>query len=81
MSASGYPITYNDLSQISAAAVIEQELDKDTREISIPKEVRELYSNWRPTPLYRAEKFEKALGTPAQIYFKDEGANPSGGLR
>jgi tryptophan synthase beta chain len=48
------------------------------RYIPIPDEVLSLYRSWRPTPLIRAERLEKALGTPARMYFKYEGASPSG---
>ena len=44
--------------------------------IEIPEEVREIYRLWRPTPLMRAARWEKALGTPAKIYFKYEGCKP-----
>jgi len=54
-----------------------QEVSTD-RYIQIPDEVRELYKLWRPTPLIRAHRLEKALGTPAHIYYKYEGASPSG---
>ena len=54
-----------------------QEVSTD-RYIDIPEEVREMYKLYRPTPLIRARRFEKALGTPAHIYFKYEGASPSG---
>jgi len=48
------------------------------RYIEIPEEVREVYKLWRPTPLLRARRLEKALGTPAHIYYKYEGTSPSG---
>jgi tryptophan synthase beta chain len=79
MSTSGYPITYNDMDQLSSSAIINQELERKIREISIPREIVSFYANWRPTPLYRAENLEKMLGTSARIFFKDEGANSSGG--
>jgi len=79
MSTSGYPVTHNDMEQLSPSAIIDQELERASREISIPKEIISFYANWRPTPLYRAEKLEKLLGTPARIFYKDEGNNSSGG--
>jgi len=57
--------------------IIGQELSKE-RWIDIPDEVREIYSLWRPTPLFRATRLEKALKTPAKIYYKYEGVSPSG---
>ncbi len=63
--------------RIFPKAIIAQELSQD-RWIDIPEEVREVYSLWRPTPLYRAINLEKALKTPAKIYYKYEGVSPSG---
>ena len=60
-----------DLEPIFAKALIEQELSQE-RWIDIPDEVRDLYKIWRPTPLVRATGLEKALDTPAHIYFKNE---------
>ena len=57
--------------------IIGQELSKE-RWIDIPEPVREVYSLWRPTPLFRALNLEKALKTPAKIYYKYEGVSPSG---
>jgi tryptophan synthase beta chain len=57
--------------------IIGQEMSKE-RWIDIPEEVREIYSLWRPTPLFRATRLEKALKTPAKIYYKYEGVSPSG---
>src|SRR5262249_29903988 len=48
------------------------------REVEIPKPVRDVYRQWRPTPLYRARRLEKALDTPARIYYKYEGVSPAG---
>ena len=53
-------------------AIIMQEVSTE-REIEIPEEVRDVYRQWRPTPLYRARRLEKALETPAKIYYKYEG--------
>ncbi len=58
-------------------ALNEQEYSKD-RYIEIPEEVREVYKLWRPTPLYRARRWEKTLDTPAKIYYKWEGVSPPG---
>jgi tryptophan synthase beta chain len=57
--------------------LIKQEVSQE-RWIDIPDEVREIYQLWRPTPLYRARRLEKALGTPAKIYYKWEGVSPPG---
>jgi tryptophan synthase beta chain len=58
-------------------ALIGQEVSTD-REIDIPEPVREIYKQWRPTPLYRARRLERALQTPAKIYYKYEGVSPAG---
>jgi tryptophan synthase beta chain len=58
-------------------ALIQQEVSSDPW-IDIPDEVRNIYTMWRPTPLYRAYGLEKALDTPAKIYYKYEGVSPSG---
>jgi tryptophan synthase beta chain len=71
------PITPNDLSVLFPMGLIEQEVSTE-RFIPIPDEVREAYKLWRPTPLIRARRLEKALGTPAHIYYKYEGVSPSG---
>ncbi len=71
------PVGPEDLAPIFPNAVIEQEMSQD-RWIKIPDEVREIYSIWRPTPMYRARRLEKALGTPAKIYYKWEGVSPPG---
>jgi len=60
-----------------ARALDEQEFSKE-RFIEIPEEVREIYKLWRPTPLHRAYRLEKALDTPARIYYKYEGVSPAG---
>ncbi len=59
------------------SALNEQEFTKE-RWVDIPEPVREVYKMWRPTPLYRARRWEKALNTPAHIYFKYEGVSPPG---
>lgn len=66
-----------DLEPLFAKALIEQEMSTE-RYIDIPKEVRDIYASFRPSPLIRAYRLEKALGTPAKIYYKYEGTNPSG---
>ena len=71
------PIGPADLAPLFPMALIMQEVSQD-RYIDIPEEVREIYKLWRPTPLLRARRFEKALGTPAHIYYKYEGTSPSG---
>ncbi|MCJ7767924.1 TrpB-like pyridoxal phosphate-dependent enzyme [Candidatus Bathyarchaeota archaeon] len=63
--------------KIFPKAILGQEFSQD-RWINIPEEVRDVYSMWRPTPLIRATRLEKALGTPAKIYYKYEGESPSG---
>jgi len=71
------PLEPADLQAIFPMALIEQEASCE-RWIEIPDEVRELYRMWRPSPLYRARRLEKLLDTPAKIYYKYEGTNPSG---
>lgn len=71
------PIGPADLAPLFPMALIAQEVSTD-RYIEIPDEVRDILTLWRPTPLYRARRWEKALGTPAHIYYKYEGVSPSG---
>jgi tryptophan synthase beta chain len=73
----GQPCGPEDLAPIFPMNLIEQEVSTQ-RWIDIPEEVLEKYSIWRPSPLYRARNLEKALGTPAKIYFKNEGVSPAG---
>ncbi len=73
----GKPVSPEDLSPIFPMPLIEQEVS-DQRYIDIPEEVLEKYALWRPTPLYRAYGLEEYLGTPAKIYFKNEGVSPAG---
>jgi tryptophan synthase beta chain len=73
----GKPIGPQALAAIFPAAVIEQEVSA-ARWIEIPEPVRDVYRLWRPTPLYRANRLEAALGTPARIYYKYEGVSPAG---
>lgn len=77
MSASGYPLGAHDLVPLSPMSIIDQEFEKGKSEIAIPHEVRQIYSNWRPTPLFRAEKLEETLKTPARIFYKYEGGGSS----
>lgn len=71
------PATPDDLAPIFPMELIMQEVSQE-RYIDIPEEVREIYRLWRPTPLIRAVRLEKALGTPAHIYYKYEGVSPVG---
>ncbi len=71
------PIGPADLAPLFPMALIMQEVSTE-RSIEIPDEVRDVYRQWRPTPLYRARRLERALDTPARIYYKYEGVSPSG---
>lgn len=71
------PVTPDFLSVLFPMDLIMQEVSTE-RYIEIPEEVREIYKIWRPTPLVRARRLEKFLGTPAHIYYKNEGVSPSG---
>ena len=71
------PVTPEFLNVLFPMSLIEQEMSTE-RYIDIPEEVREIYKLWRPTPLLRARRLEKMLGTPAHIYYKDEGASITG---
>ena len=71
------PIGPDDLKAIFPMGLIKQEVSQE-RYIQIPDEIREIYKIWRPSPLYRADRLEKALKTPAKIYFKWEGGSPPG---
>lgn len=73
----GQPCGPEDLAPIFPMNLIEQEVSTQ-RWIDIPEEVLDKYTIWRPSPLYRAYNLEKALGTPAKIYFKNEGVSPAG---
>jgi tryptophan synthase beta chain len=75
--ATGEPVGPDALAAIFAESLIEQEASTQS-EIEIPAPVREAYKLWRPTPLYRAYRLERALGTPARIYYKYEGVSPPG---
>jgi tryptophan synthase beta chain len=71
------PAGPDDLTPIFPMALIGQEVSADP-EVEIPEPVREVYKLWRPTPLYRAHRLERALDTPARIYYKYEGVSPAG---
>jgi tryptophan synthase beta chain len=71
------PIGPDDLAPLFPMALIQQEVTTE-REIEIPEPVREIYRQWRPSPLYRARRLEQALGTPARIYYKNESISPAG---
>ncbi len=73
----GNPIGPEALAPVFPMNLIEQEVSTD-RWLDIPEEILEIYKIWRPTPLYRARRLEKALGTPAKIYYKNEGVSPAG---
>lgn len=72
------PITVDDLTPLFARELCEQELNDQDPWIKIPEPVRDMYKYYRSTPLVRAYGLEKALGTPAHIYFKNESASPMG---
>lgn len=74
----GAPVTLEELSGIFCEELARQELDNDTPYIDIPEPIREYYKMFRPSPLIRAYNLEKALNTPAKIYYKYEGNNTSG---
>jgi tryptophan synthase beta chain len=71
------PVGPVDFAPLFPMSLIMQEVSKE-RWIEIPEPVREVYKIWRPTPLYRAHRLEKALNTPAKIYYKYEGVSPAG---
>jgi tryptophan synthase beta chain len=71
------PVTPDMLTAIFPENLVMQEMSPENR-IAIPDEVHDIYALWRPTPLIRAVRFEKALDTPAHIYYKNEGVSPGG---
>jgi tryptophan synthase beta chain len=73
----GQPVGPDDLAPLFPMSLIMQEVSTD-REIEIPEPVRDIYRQWRPSPLYRARRLEAALDTPAKIYYKYEGVSPAG---
>ena len=73
----GQPVGPDDLAPLFPMEVILQEVSTEQR-IPIPEEVRDVYRQWRPTPLYRARRLERELETPARIFYKYEGVSPTG---
>jgi len=71
------PIGPDDLAPLFPMALIGQEVSQE-REIEIPEPVRNIYKQWRPSPLFRAKKLETTLDTPVKIYYKYEGVSPTG---
>ena len=71
------PIGPDDLAPLFPMSLILQEVSTE-RDIEIPGEVRQVYAQWRPSPLFRARRLEKVLDTPAHIYYKYEGVSPAG---
>ena len=71
------PVGPADMEPLFPMSLIRQEVATE-REIEIPEPVRDVYRQWRPSPLYRARRLEKALDTPARIYYKYEGVSPAG---
>src|SRR5215468_8487273 len=71
------PVGPDDLAPLFPKALIAQEVSPE-RFIDIPDPVVDVYRLWRPTPLFRARRLEKVLGTPARIYYKYEGTSPAG---
>ena len=76
--ATGKPLTQAELEAVFCSELCKQELDNDTKWFDIPAEIVNFYKMYRPSPLVRAYFLEKALGTPAKIYYKFEGNNTSG---
>ena len=72
------PMTAQELSGVFCEELVKQELDETTPYIDIPQEIQDYYKTFRPSPLMRAYNLEKALDTPAKIYYKFEGNNTSG---
>ncbi|MFW6049957.1 MAG: TrpB-like pyridoxal phosphate-dependent enzyme [Myxococcota bacterium] len=75
--ATGEPAGPADFEPIFPMSLIQQEVSTE-RWIDIPEPIRDVYRTWRPSPLFRARRLERALDTPARIYYKYEGASPSG---
>jgi len=71
------PVGPDDLAPLFPMALIAQEVSTE-REIEIPEPVRDVYRQWRPSPLFRARRLEQVLQTPAKIYYKYEGVSPAG---
>ncbi len=73
----GNPMSPDDLAPLFPMGLIMQEFSPEGS-IDIPEEVQAIYKLWRPTTMYRAHRLEKALDTPAKIYYKYEGSSPPG---
>ena len=73
----GQPVGPDDMAPIFPPSLVAQEMSIE-RELEIPDPVRDVYALWRPTPLHRARRLERALETPARIYYKYEGVSPAG---
>jgi tryptophan synthase beta chain len=73
----GQPVKPEMLAPVFPMNLIEQEVSSQ-RWVEIPEEIRQILAMWRPSPLYRARRLEEALGTPARIYYKNEGVSPPG---
>jgi tryptophan synthase beta chain len=73
----GQPVGPDDLAPLFPMEIILQEVSTE-RHVPIPEEVRDVYRQWRPTPLYQARRLERALDTPARIFYKYEGVSPTG---
>src|SRR3989304_5458702 len=73
----GKPVGPDDLAPLFPMALIGPEVSNG-REVEIPRPVRDIYRQWRPSPLFRARRLEKVLDTPAHIYYKYEGVSPAG---
>ena len=73
----GEPVGPDDLAPLFPMALILQEVSEEP-EIAIPEEVLDIYRLWRPTPLYRAHRLERAVGTRSRIFYKYEGVSPAG---
>ena len=73
----GQPVPPEKMAAIFPMAILEQEMSAE-RWIPIPEPVREIYRLWRPSPLIRARRLEQMLGTPAKLYYKNEGVSPAG---
>ena len=71
------PVGPDDLAPLFPMTLIQQEVSTE-RHIEIPEPVRQIFRQWRPSPLFRARRLEQALGTPAKIYYKYEGVSPAG---
>jgi tryptophan synthase beta chain len=75
--ATGLELRRDEMAHVMPEQLVDQELSTE-REIEIPQPVRQLYAQWRPSPLFRARRLEQQLGTPARIYYKYEGVAPTG---